>query len=92
MKIKKSFTAEFKSKVALALIKGDRNLAQICSNYKISASAALKWKNQLLDRASLAFSNDLKDHSKQAAQKEEELYAQIGKLQVEVDFLKKLSL
>jgi transposase len=90
--MKKHFTAEFKSKVALALIKGDQNLGQICSNYKVSSSAALRWKTQLIERASLVFSNDLKDRAKQSAQKEEELYAQIGKLQVEVDFLKKLSL
>jgi hypothetical protein len=74
------------------LISGKQNLGQVCANYKVSSSAALKWKNQVLEKAGLVFNNDANVQMKERDKREEELYAQIGKLQVRVDFLKKLSL
>jgi transposase-like protein len=92
MKMKKQFTSEFKAKVALMLISGKQTLGQVCSNYKVSSSAALRWKQQLLERANLVFNGDSDKKAKEGAKMEEELYAQIGKLQMQIDFLKKLSL
>jgi transposase-like protein len=92
MKMKKQFTAEFKAKVALVLISGKQTLGQVCSHYKVSSSAAMRWKEQLMERANLAFSNDSNKKMQEVEKKEEELYSQIGKLQMQVDYLKKLSL
>jgi transposase len=92
MKIKKHFTAEFKAKVAVVALTGKLPLGKICSTYKVSSSAVLKWKGQLQERAHVAFDNSSAKDLKETERKEEQLYAQIGKLQMEVDFLKKITL
>ena len=49
MSKQKSYTKEFKFKVAVEMIKGDLTIAEIISKYQVPRSVLSKWKKQLLD-------------------------------------------
>jgi transposase-like protein len=52
MNKQKSYTNEFKFKVAVEMIKGDLTIAEIISKYQAPRSVLSKWKKQLLDNGS----------------------------------------
>lgn len=86
---RKTFSKEFKAKVALEAIKGQKTANQIAKQYEVHVTQINEWKKQLLQCAPEAFG---RKQARQAAEHEEErdrLYRQIGKLQVEMDWLKK---
>lgn len=86
---RKGFTAAFKSKVAIAAIKGDKTIAELSSEFDIHATQISQWKKQLLEGSHDIF-NGKKDKQRDVVSAERDvLYAQIGKLKVEVDWLKK---
>jgi len=92
-KISKKHTPEFKAKVALTAIRGEKTIAEISAQYGIHASAIHKWKRQLLDAAIEIFANG-KGKDKPDALSEAmiaDLYEKIGQLMVERDFLSKRS-
>ena len=53
-KKKKTYSADFKSKVVLELLSGEQTIAKIAGKYEISAKSLIDWKKQFLDNASLA--------------------------------------
>ena len=85
---RKKHGAAFKAKVALAAIKGDRTVAELASAYGVHPNQIYAWKKQLLDGAAAVFSSGT---GKEASREGEvsELYAKIGQLTVERDFLVK---
>ena len=54
-KKRRNFTAEFKTKVVLELLEGDKTLNEIASKYEVLPKSLQQWKKQFLDNASLAF-------------------------------------
>ena len=52
---RKSYSAEFKVKVVLELLKGEQTVAQIASHYEITPKSLSDWKKQFIENASLAF-------------------------------------
>lgn len=85
------FGAEFKSKVALEAIRGELTIAEIASKYKVHPTQVSGWKKQAMGQVTDAFSG------KKAGRKKldddstvEGLYAKIGRLEIENDFLKKV--
>jgi len=86
---RKSFTAEFKSRVAIEAVKGHRTLSEIASEYDVHTTQINAWKKQLLEGSKDAFSKKKEKHKEQAEAEREHLYAQIGQLKVELDWLKK---
>ena len=82
-------TPAFKKQVALALLRGEKTLNEIASEYGIHPTQADKWKQQLLSGIEKIFSEGLKDEEKEREKLIEELYKQIGQLKVESDWLKK---
>ena len=93
MNKKKSYTALFKTEVALATIKSDLTHAQISSKYELHSTQIIKWKKLAVEAMKLVFSGKLApDKNKQSVQKEQsKLYEEIGRLKVELDWLKKKS-
>ena len=88
---RRNFTAEFKAKVALEAIKGQRTISEIASRHEIHPNLVTQWKKALLAHASDAFSDARsKDKADDEALKGQ-LYQQIGQLKVELDWLKKKS-
>lgn len=85
---RKIHSAKFKAKIALEAYKGDKTAAELVSTHKISTGQISTWKKQLLAGVSQLF------ETKQAKIIDEEtltspLYEEIGRLKVELDWLKK---
>ena len=77
------------AKVALAAAKGDRTTAQLASKYGIHAGQVTAWKKQLMTQVTDLFADGRKRRPEEAAN-EHELYEQIGRLKMEVEWLKKI--
>lgn len=86
---RKRFQASFKAKVALAAFKGDRTASELMSAFGVHATQISAWKKQLLDGAAEIFADGRQRESVDHESREAELYQQIGKLQMELDWLKK---
>ena len=84
---RRRFSAEFKARVALAAIKGDKTLNELAKDFEVLPNQIVTWKKQLLEHIADVFSTQKKsiDHAK----KFDELYRQIGEVTVERDWLKK---
>lgn len=86
---KRQFSATFKAKVSLELIQGHETVAQICSKYQLHPTQARKWKEQALAGLEVSFSDSQAEALKAKETINDELYRQIGKQKVELDWLKK---
>ena len=86
---RKQHSKEFKAKVALEALKGQKTVNEIAAEYAVHPSQINTWKKRALEGLAETFG---RGQDREAAQREAEkdrLYQQIGKLQVEVDWLKK---
>ena len=86
---RRQHSSKFKSQVSLAAIKGDKTIAQLSKEYNISQSRITAWKKIAVEGLSSLFDTRVKSSGSISEDEAEKLYAQIGKLQVERDFLKK---
>ncbi len=86
---RKQHSAQFKAKVALEAIKGEKTIAEIASQHSVHPTMIHGWKRQLLDGASELFERGSKPSQVEAetSAQIDELYRQIGRLKVERDFL-----
>ena len=85
------YSADFKAKLALEVIKGNRTLNEIASEAAVHPNLLMQWKRQLLESLPTVFADKrVKDNKEQEALTDQ-LYQQIGQLKVELDFLKKKS-
>lgn len=86
---RKPHTADYKFKVALEAIKGNKTVAELCEEYGIVSSQLHTWKKELLENGSEIFDKSLR---KEKGQNDEidRLHQTIGKLKVENDFLEKV--
>ena len=88
---RKQYSADLKAKIAVEAVKGQRTIQEIASHYSIHPNQVTQWKKQLLDGASEIFSSGRDRAGEGDEQMKAELYQQVGKLQVELDWLKKKS-
>lgn len=84
--MRKTYTKEFKFKVAMEAIRSDLTIAQIVSHYQVAASLVHKWKKQVLDQGSQLF-EDRRKVPEEGNFNVEKLHAKIGQLTLERDFL-----
>jgi transposase-like protein len=86
---RKRYSASFKARVALEAAKQTRTLAALSGTYQVHSVQISQWKKQLLDGIESLFRDGrLRDHDEgQAIQAE--LYEQIGRLKMELEWLKK---
>ena len=89
MQMKKQFGAEFKAKVALAAIKGDKTIAELSSEFGVHHTQIHAWKRILNQGLPDLFSGKRGKGNNNQQVLDEDLYKNIGKLQVENDWLKK---
>lgn len=83
---------EFKARVAMEAISGRKTIQEIAADHAIHPIQVSQWKRQLLDGASELFSRGKNTKHKEEGQaKEAELFQQIGRLQMELEWLKKKS-
>jgi transposase len=85
---RRKFTPEFKAKVALEAVKNQQTLSEIGLKYDLSPVVISKWKSELLENMAGVFGKDSKK-KEESDPDVEQLYAQIGRLKVENEFLKK---
>lgn len=79
----------FKAKVALDAIKGVKTLAQLSSEYRVHQSQICTWKKLLQSNASDLFANGSHRNIKSEEELTAPLYEQIGRLQMDLNWLKK---
>ena len=92
--MKKHYTAEQKAKIVLEILKEERTIAQIASEQSIHPNQLYKWKSLAIEKLSEVFEDERKNEQAQKAEHERELrelYAEIGKLSTQLNWLKKKS-
>jgi transposase len=83
---RRNHSAAFKSKVALAAIKGEKTLAELAEQFEVHVNQITQWKSQLQERASDVFATAA-ERSESTGPDVKELHAKIGQLAMENDFL-----
>jgi len=86
---RKRYTNEFRAKVALDAVKSQKTVSELASEYGVHASQINDWKKRLLDALPGVFNGRQQRQEEAHEAEKDRLYQQIGKLQVEVDWLKK---
>lgn len=87
-KSRRKFSSEFKAKVAIEALRERYTLADLSEKFEVHPNQIAKWKKDFLENASSAFEAPGKK-SEESSQDIDKLYAKIGRLEVERDFLKK---
>ena len=84
---RRKFSGAFKAKVALAAVRGDKTTAELAAKFGVHGNQVSAWKKQLLAGAAELFTDGRGREANGAA--EEGLYEQIGRLKMEIEWLKK---
>lgn len=88
---RKKHSAEFKFKVALEATKNLKTRSEIASEYGVSGTQVSQWKKELADHGKELFERKNSKHDKLWKEQEANLYEQIGRLKMELEWLKKKS-
>jgi transposase-like protein len=89
---RKQHSAQFKFEVALAATKNDKTVNQIASEHQVHPSQVSQWKSHLISSGPEIFKiNHAARQQRQQQEREAQLYEQIGRLQMELAWLKKKS-
>jgi len=88
MKKRKIYPKEFKARVALEALKEAKTIAELSSEYEVHSNMISKWKKLLHDNIADIFIRK-NDQEPDAQQQIENLYKEIGRIQVENGWLKK---
>ena len=89
MSKRKSYNKQFKARIALEALKGDRTIAEIASDHEVHPNQVTQWKKELLEGAPELFERKGKRKKPEKDTEKDELYRQIGKMKIENDWLKK---
>ena len=87
--MKKKFSNEFKAKVALAALKGDMSVAEMSSHFEVHPTQISAWKKQVQKRSKELFASPAVIGKRESDAVVDGLYQNVGKLQVENEWLKK---
>ena len=88
---RKIFSGEFKAKVALEAIRGIRTVNEIGREFGVHPTQVGLWKKELLEQASHVFEAKRGPKPADPSASPERLYSEIGRLKMELDWLKKKS-
>ena len=87
MTARRRFTAEFKARVALEALRGDRTIQEIAAKHKVHPNQVSTWKRRAIDGLGEVFSNGADKAGRDREAEVHDLHAKIGQLTVERDFL-----
>jgi len=87
-KTRRKFTSEFKTKVAIEALKERYSLAELAERFELHPNQISQWKQEFLEKSSDVFDKK-STKSKEKEVDLDNLYAKIGKLEMERDYLKK---
>jgi putative transposase len=88
-KQRKKHTAAFKAQVALAAVKGDKTVNELAGHFEVHPTLIHGWKKQLVGSAEDIFAQPGKAATADAEAEKAELFEQIGRLKMELEWLKK---
>ena len=86
---RRRFEAPFRAKVALAAVRGDKTTAELAAEFGVHGNQVSSWKKQLLEHAPELFQDGRLQKRNADSANDAELYEQIGRLQMELAWLKK---
>ena len=86
---RKRHSAHFKFQVALEAVKGTKTVNQLASEYNLHPNPISQWKRQLLDGGPAIFSTTRVHQQREQTTREAALFEQIGRLNMELEWLKK---
>ena len=86
---RRKHSAQFKAKVALEAIRGEKTASELASLYEVHPNQISRWKSQVMAALPDIFSSHRKRGKRDWSEREEELYRQIGQMKVELDWLRK---
>lgn len=89
MKTRRRFSAEFKAKVALEAIRGERTIAELATKHQLHPNQITQWRRQAIENLAKAFDDKASDAQVGREAEVTKLHAKIGQLVVERDFLAK---
>jgi transposase-like protein len=88
-KTRKRYTATFKAKVALDAVQERKTMSELVSEYGVHSNMIQRWKKEFILRSSELF--ETKGPSVEDEKEKQKLYAKIGQLEMEKEWLKKIS-
>lgn len=88
-KRRRQHSKQFKFKVALEANKGMKTLSEMASEYHVHPTQISAWKKQLLEEGAELFNRRSGREQQEQTAREAELYEQIGRLKMELEWLKK---
>lgn len=86
---RRSFSAQFKFKVALEAVRETKTLNELASEHGVHPNQITRWKQQLLKSGAEIFSHNPSNEKQNAPSVEADLFEQIGRLKMELEWLKK---
>jgi putative transposase len=88
-KKRKQYSSQFKFKVALEAAKGKKTINEIASEHSVHPNQVRDWKKKLIEEGPTVFGRNLARQIREQDARETELYEQIGRLKMELEWLKK---
>jgi len=88
-KRRKRYGAQFKFQVALGAAKGTKTINELATEHSLHPNQISQWKRQLLEEGPSVFSSSAGREQRQQEASEAELFEQIGRLKMELEWLKK---
>mgnify|MGYP005857788043 CR=1 FL=1 len=89
--MRKQYTAAIKAKIVTELLKEEKTLTQLAAEYGVSTKQLTRWKNYTLAEMPRLFERQTDQLKEKYESKINELYAEIGRLTTQVNWLKKKS-
>ena len=89
VKKRRRHAAAFKFRVALEALEGSKTISQLSSEHELDANQIRAWKRQLLEDGPNVFATNGERKQREQEAQEAELYEQIGRLKMELEWLKK---
>jgi transposase-like protein len=88
-KQRRRFNADFKFRVALEAAKGQQTISELAGKHQLHPNQISQWKRQLLEDGVDVFARNGSQVQQEQAAMQSELYEQIGRLKMELEWLKK---
>jgi putative transposase len=86
---RRQFTAQFKFQVALDALRGMASINEVASEHEVHPTQVKQWKKQLQEQGAALFNEKADKAQRAQAETETVLYEQIGRLKMELEWLKK---